>query len=201
MNKLVINLEDVEKLKALDNVLATYINSSPIPDRDCGETIFIEIVQTIIGQLVSTKAAATIYRRLKDLLGEVNELNFINEPKENIVACGVSEKKYTNIHKLASHMNCGILDFQQMECKSDEEIIELLCHYPGIGLWSAEMILIFGLKRPNVLSFGDLGIRRGICKIYGFDELSRADFVDIKDRLSPFGTIASLYFWQAYSGE
>ncbi len=201
MHKIEIDLNHLEQLKAQDEILKAYIIKSKIPIRYKSETIFIEIVRTFIGQLISTKAAITIYSRLESLLGEVNEDNFINFDKDSIIKCGISEKKYGYILNIAKDMKCGILDFQQIKDKSDEEVIKLLCRYPGIGLWSAEMIMMFALDRKNILAFSDLGIQKGICIVYGLDELSKAEFAVIKERVSPFGTIASFYFWQAYSGE
>lgn len=201
MNKIDISKADLRALKSKDEVLAKYIDSVDIPIRYTSDTFFIEVVKTLIGQLISTKAASTIYTRLEDLLLEVNEDNFLNEKKSAIIACGVSERKYSYVSKIASDIKYGILDYQDLYEKSDEEIINILMAYPGIGLWSAEMLLIHGLKRPDVLAYGDLGIRKGICEVYGLETLSKDDFYLIKERLSPYGTIASLYFWKAYSGE
>lgn len=201
MNKIDISKADLRALKSKDEVLAKYIDSVDIPIRYTSDTFFIEVVKTLIGQLISTKAASTIYTRLEDLLLEVNEDNFLNEKKSAIIACGVSERKYSYVSKIASDIKYGILDYQDLYEKSDEEIINILMAYPGIGLWSAEMLLIHGLKRPDVLAYGDLGIRKGICEVYGLETLSKDDFNLIKERLSPYGTIASLYFWKAYSGE
>lgn len=201
MSKIVISETDLNALKSKDEVLAKYIDSVDIPLRYTSETFFIEVVKTLIGQLVSTKAASTIYSRLDDLLTIVNEDNFLNADKNEVLACGISERKYSYVSKIASDMKYGILDYQDLYDKSDEEIINILIAYPGIGLWSAEMLLIHGLKRPDVLAYGDLGIRKGICEVYGLEELSKDDFNLIKERLSPYGTIASLYFWKAYSGE
>ncbi len=201
MSKIVISETDLNALKSKDEVLAKYIDSVDIPLRYTSETFFIEVVKTLIGQLISTKAASTIYSRLDDLLTIVNEDNFLNADKNEVLACGISERKYSYVSKIASDMKYGILDYQDLYDKSDEEIINILIAYPGIGLWSAEMLLIHGLKRPDVLAYGDLGIRKGICEVYGLEELSKDDFNLIKERLSPYGTIASLYFWKAYSGE
>ena len=201
MLRIEINKDDLEALKAKDEVLKAYIESVPVPIRMCSETIYIELCKTIIGQLISTKAVATIYGRLQSLLKDVTVDNFLEAKKEDIIACGISEKKYVYIYNLTKDMKYGILDFQEISNKSDEEIIELLTAYPGIGEWSAQMILIHGLRRPNVLAYGDLGIRNGIVKVYELENLSKEQFNVIKERLSPFNTIASLYFWQAYQGE
>lgn len=201
MNKFIISQEDLSALKRQDKFLAAFIDSVDVPKRYYSKTLYKEIVKTVIGQLISTKAADTIYQRLEELLGEVNETNFLNADKVAVIKCGISERKYGYITNLSYDLKYGILDFQELENKSDDEVIKLLCNYPGIGEWSAEMILMHGLLREDVLSFNDLGIRKGICKVYGLEDLSRSEFKEIKQRISPYGTIASLYFWKAYSGE
>ncbi len=201
MRKLEIHPDDLEQLKSKDDVLKKYIESVEIPERYGSDTLFQEICKTVIGQLISTKAADTIYSRLEDLLIEVNEDKYLEFSKEDIVTCGISSKKYETIYNLAYDLKYDILDYQELSKQSDEEIIELLTAYPGIGLWSAEMLLIHGLRRPDVLAYGDLGIRNGIVKVYGLQNLNKEQFDVIKERLSPFNTIASLYFWQAYTGE
>ncbi len=79
---------------------------------------------------------------------------------------------------------------------SDEAVIQALVTLPGIGVWTAEMILIFCMQRPDILSWGDLAIRRGISVLYGETQLTKARFNDYKALYSPFGSVASLYLWQ-----
>lgn len=201
MNKIIIDKKDLKALKALDPILSKHINKMPIPLRYYAESFFISVVETIVGQLISTKSATTIYNRLENLLGEVNVYNYINAKEEDIIACGIYKKKYDQIYNIAKSIKSGILDFHELKVKSGDEVIEILTAYPGIGLWSAEMILMHGLRHPDILAFGDLGIRNGIKKVYGLDDLSKKDFLVIKERLSPYGTLASMYFWQAYAKE
>ncbi len=201
MNKIIINKKDLEALKALDPILSNYIEESNIPSRYYADSFFISIVQALIGQLISTKSALTIYNRLNQLLGTINEENFLNEPEANIIACGIYKKKYDQIQIIAKSIKNGILDARELILLTDEKIIENLVKYPGIGLWSAEMIMMHGLKRPNILAFGDFGVRSGIEKVYNLDSLTKKEFIEIKKRLSPYGTIASLYFWQAHMKE
>ena len=78
----------------------------------------------------------------------------------------------------------------------DDEVIGLLSSLPGIGVWTAEMLLIFSLGRMDVLSYGDLAIRRGLCKLYGHKTLTKEQFARYKKRYSPYGSIASLYLWR-----
>lgn len=198
---MIISEEDLVALKALDPVLSAYIETVNVPSRDYAISPFEGIVSTIISQLISKAAANTIYNRLLDLLGEITVEKFLAADSKKVIACGISAKKYTYIDNIAKNIKSGILDFQTLKTKDYTEVIEILTSYLGIGLWSAEMILIHSLKHPDILAYGDFGIRSGIMKVYGLDDLSKAEFNKIKKRLSPYGTIASLYFWQAHSGE
>ena len=78
---------------------------------------------------------------------------------------------------------------------SDEDAIDRLVSLKGVGKWTAEMMLTFSMSRPDVLSYGDLAIRRGIMKLYGLEELSEKEFHNLTDKFSPYRTTAALYFW------
>ena len=201
MNKIKISKKDLESLKAKDPILSKYIEESLIPSRYYADSFFISIVQALIGQLISNKSASTIYSRLNKLLNTVTVDNFLNEAEANIIACGIYKKKYDQIQIIAKSVKSGILDARELILLTDKEIIEILSNYAGIGLWSAQMIMMHGLKRPDILAFGDFGVRSGIMKVYGLDSLCKSEFNEIKKRLSPYGTIASLYFWQAHTKE
>jgi len=79
-------------------------------------------------------------------------------------------------------------------------VIKRLVSLPGVGVWTAEMMLIFSLQRPDVVSWGDYGIRKGMMKLYGLDELTREQFDKYRKRYSPYGSVASLYLWEIAAG-
>jgi DNA-3-methyladenine glycosylase II len=89
----------------------------------------------------------------------------------------------------------GDLDLLELREMPDEVVIEKLSSLPGIGVWTAEMLLIFSLCRPDVVSWGDLAIRRGMMNLYGLKELSKKQFDRFRKRYSPCGSVASLYLW------
>ena len=88
------------------------------------------------------------------------------------------------------------MNFAELSSLRDEVIIKQLASLHGVGVWSAEMLLIFSLGRSDVVSYGDLAIRRGMMKLYGLKELSQETFVRYKKRYSPYGSVASLYLWE-----
>jgi 3-methyladenine DNA glycosylase/8-oxoguanine DNA glycosylase len=89
----------------------------------------------------------------------------------------------------------GELDLAGLRDMTDALVVERLSSLPGIGVWTAEMLLIFSLCRPDVVSWGDLAIRRGMMNLYGQKDLSRAQFDRFRKRYSPCGSVASLYLW------
>ena len=94
----------------------------------------------------------------------------------------------------------GEVDFAALSERSDAEIVETLVALKGVGVWTAEMLLIFALGRPDVLSFRDLGIRRGLMLLNGLEKISDSEFEAIRRRISPYGTLASLYLWRIKDG-
>lgn len=99
------------------------------------------------------------------------------------------------IRRLAEAVLSGGLDLEAMRHVPDEEVIRRLARLDGIGVWTAEMLLIFSLCRPDVLSWGDLGIRRGMALLYGDRELTRERFERRRKRYAPYGSAASFYLW------
>jgi DNA-3-methyladenine glycosylase II len=90
----------------------------------------------------------------------------------------------------------GEIDFNSLNNMSDSDIINKLTRLRGVGVWTVEMLLIFSLCRPDVVSYNDFGIRKGIMKLYQLNELNRNQFDIFRKRYSPYGTTASLYLWE-----
>jgi DNA-3-methyladenine glycosylase II len=112
---------------------------------------------------------------------------------ERLRECGISNAKVKYIRALAERVSAGTMDFDAMAAEPDNEVlIKELVTLPGIGRWTAEMFLIFGLKRPDVLSQGDVGLQRAVRLLYGEDKT----LADIGERWAPYRSIASWYLWQ-----
>ncbi|MPN12906.1 hypothetical protein SDC9_160226 [bioreactor metagenome] len=94
----------------------------------------------------------------------------------------------------------GALDLDGLWQEPDHIVVERLSALRGVGVWTAEMLLIFAFLRPDVLSYGDLAIRRGIMELYGLKTLSKEQFERYRKRYSPYGTTASFYLWRASHG-
>jgi DNA-3-methyladenine glycosylase II len=161
---------------------------------------FGALVRTIVGQQLSTRAARTIHARLLEVFGGATptprELAAASE--KDLRAAGLSGRKATYLRDLAAHVLDGSLELDRLTELSDEAVIEEIVAVRGLGRWSAEMFLIFHLGRPDVISGGDLGIRRAIQLAYGLDAMPTPDeVVERAERWRPQRSLASLYLWES----
>ncbi len=157
--------------------------------------VFVTLVQSILGQQVSIKAADTVWRRLEDALGSVTPASVHACTLEQLRAFGMSQRKAEYIRGAADAAMTGQINYDALADLSDEECIAQLTQLRGVGRWTAEMLLIFSLQRQDVMSFGDYGIRSGLCKLYHHQDMPQARFRRYQKRFSPYGTAASLILW------
>ena len=187
---------ELDALKKKDKKLAAIIDRYGVIKREINKDVFSALVGSIISQQISGKAADTVEARLINLCGEITPKRIHEMDITEIQQCGMSMRKAQYIKKASETIYNGEVDISGLAGKSDEEVINILSALPGIGVWTAEMLLIFSLERINILSYGDLAIRRGICKLYGHKKLTKEQFAKYKKRYSPYGSIASLYLWE-----
>jgi len=113
----------------------------------------------------------------------------------SIQKCGMTFRKASYIKNIAQSVCSSELNINELNDLSDDEVIKKLISLNGIGVWTAEMLMIFSMKRPDIVSWGDLAIRRGICMLYNHKELTKTHFERYKKRYSPYGSVASFYLW------
>ncbi len=158
------------------------------------------LLRAIVGQQLSTKAARTIYLRVLDLFGGTtpSPRAAAGGEREDLRGAGLSGRKVEYIRDLASHLLSGELELDRLEDLGDEEVIEEIVAVRGLGRWTAEMFLLFHLERPDVLSGGDLGIRKAVQIEYGLEEMPAPQrVVEIGEPWSPHRSLASLYLWES----
>ena len=158
------------------------------------------LLRAIVGQQLSTKAARTIYLRVVDLFGGTTPSpeQLLEASEEDLRACGLSGRKTEYVRDLASHVISGELELDRLEELGDEEVIEEIVAVRGLGQWTAEMFLLFHLERPDVLSGGDLGIRKAIQIEYGLEEMPPPkQVIEIGEPWRPHRSLASLYLWES----
>jgi len=158
------------------------------------------LLRAIVGQQLSTKAARTIYGRILELFdGRTPSPEQLLEASEkDLRGAGLSGRKVEYIRDLASHVLSGELELDRLDELSDEEVIEEIVAVRGLGQWTAEMFLIFHLERPDILSGGDLGIRKAVGIEYGLDGMPPPQKVmEIGEPWRPHRSLASLYLWES----
>jgi DNA-3-methyladenine glycosylase II len=158
------------------------------------------LLRAIVGQQLSTKAARTIYLRVLDLFGGTTPSpeQLLEASEEDLRGCGLSGRKTEYVRDLARHVLSGELELDRLEQLEDEEVIEEIVAVRGLGRWTAEMFLLFHLQRPDVLSGGDLGIRKAIQVEYGLEEMpTPTQVLEIGERWRPHRSLASLYLWES----
>ena len=187
-------------LKGKDEQLGRVIDRVGWIRREITPDLFEALVFSIVGQQVSPKAAKTVCDRLTDRLKVINPETVYNAPEEDLRACGLSGRKSGYIKGIAEKVVLGCLELDGLQNLPDDMVIQSLTALPGIGVWTAEMLLIFSLQRPDIVSFGDFAIRRGMMTVYGIETLSKEQFAFYRSRYSPYGSVASFYLWTASKG-
>jgi len=158
------------------------------------------LARAIVGQQLSTLAARSIWEKLVGQFG--GELpppeQLLRKRKQTLRKAGLSNAKVEFIRDLALHVKDGRLDLKGLGKLSDEDVIAELVEVKGVGRWTAEMFLIFHLGRPDVVSVGDLGIRRAVQIAYGMKELPGPEELEkLAEEWRPHRTLACLYLWRS----
>jgi DNA-3-methyladenine glycosylase II len=158
------------------------------------------LLRAIVGQQLSTKAARTIYLRVLDLFGgdTPSPEQLLEASETDLRGAGLSGRKVEYIRDLATHVIDGELELDRLDDLGDEEAIAEMVAVRGLGRWTAEMFLMFHLQRPDILSGGDLGIRKAIQVEYGLGEMpTPAEVEEIGEPWRPHRSLASLYLWES----
>jgi DNA-3-methyladenine glycosylase II len=192
-------------LRSVDQVMRGLIDAGgPIdPDTDrrgSRPDAYEALARAIVGQQLSTKAAGSIWGRLVDRFGGSfpQPAQLLAADPESLREAGLSWSKVGFLRDLAERLENGSVDLGRLAKLPDEEVVAELIQIKGIGAWTAEMFLIFHLGRPDVISTGDLGIRRAVQIAYGLDELPGPhDLERIAEPWRPHRTLACLYLWRS----
>jgi DNA-3-methyladenine glycosylase II len=158
------------------------------------------LARAIVGQQLSTLAARSIWEKLVGQFGGKlpAPAELLRKRKQTLRKAGLSNAKVEFIRDLAARVKEGRLDLKRLAKLSDEDVTANLIEVKGIGRWTAEMFLIFHLGRPDVVSLGDLGIRRAVQIAYGMKELPGPEELDkLAEEWRPHRTLACLYLWRS----
>jgi DNA-3-methyladenine glycosylase II len=191
---------EIDYLTRRDRKLGRAIGRIGMIERPVTPDLFTALVHSIVAQQISRKAAVTVWGKLCERLLDVTPHTVAGTDVSDIQKCGMSMRKANYIKGIGEAAIRGDVDLLELRQMSDQGVIEKLSSLHGIGVWTAEMLLIFSLGRPDVVSWGDLAIRRGMMNLYGLKELSKRQFDRFRKKYSPCGSVASLYLW-ALSGK
>lgn len=192
----------INHLLSHDPILASIIITHPICDLKPHKQYYRSLVESIIGQQLSVKAAASIRHRFIQLFGGdfPDPEAILAKPVEELKTAGLSGAKANYIRDLAEHVKDGKVAFDKLDQQTNQEIIKNLTAVNGIGDWTAHMFLIFCMSRLDVLPVGDLGIKNGVQKLYQFDHSpTPAEIQELShhNHWQPYESVASWYIWRS----
>lgn len=191
--------EEIAHLRGACPKLAWAIDAIGPIRREVIPDLYAALVNSIISQQISGAAARTIWGRFLALAGEARPEAVATLEDAALQACGISWRKVGYIRELTRRVLGGELDLAAVALMDDEAAIAELVRLPGIGRWTAEMMLIFSLQRPNVLSAGDMALARGMRMLYRHRAITPKLHAKYLRRYTPYATVASFYLWRVPS--
>jgi DNA-3-methyladenine glycosylase II len=190
-----------EHLRAADPVLAALIDRVGPLTLTTEPDLWWSLVDAIISQQLSVKAAATISGRVAALApdgGRPGPETLLSTPDDVLRACGLSRAKTRYVQDLAARWLDGTLRHDRLHAMDDGEVVAELTQVKGVGVWTAEMVLIFNLGRPDVFPVDDLGVRNAVQRAYGLPERpAKADLLRMGEPWRPYRSLASRYLWRS----
>jgi DNA-3-methyladenine glycosylase II len=188
-----------DKMKFTEPIMQSLEKKYPAPQFEDRSGILMQsLIKSIISQQLSVKAADTIYKRFIELFGETSfpkARQIVDMEDEKIRAAGLSFSKIKYVKSVANAFISDLIDIEKIRKQSDEEVIAELIQIKGVGRWTAEMILIFALQRPDVFSIGDLGVRNAITKLYGITD--QDEMIHLAEKWKPNRSTACWYLWRS----
>ena len=183
-----------------DKILGAAIDTIGPIQRGTNPDLFSALVNAMIGQQISSRAQATIWERMKRGLVEITPRTILACSEAELQSYGITFKKAAYIRGAAEKVSARDIDIDALRLKSDDEVRKELIKIDGVGIWTAEMLMLFSMQRPDILSFGDLAILRGMRMLYRHREITVELFQKYRRRYSPYGSVASLYLWAIAGG-
>jgi DNA-3-methyladenine glycosylase II len=195
--------EACRKLRCADKRLAEIINHVGPCTLKPHTPDFHFLADAIIGQQIATKAAATISARFKQLFkgNKPTAKGFLNIPKEEVLSAGVSGQKYGYILDLAQRINSRKLRLASLSKMSDSGVREKLTEVKGIGVWTADMFLLFGLGRLDVFPLHDFALRQAMARVYDVPADDHGALLRIANRWAPYRSVGTWYMYRSKNAQ
>jgi len=189
----------VNHLRKCDPIMAGIVTRVGRCCIEYGPPEFHSLAESIVYQQLNGKAAFTIFKRFSALAGDpVTPKGILKLTDEQLRSVGLSKQKSSYLRDMAERASRGELDFSKLHEMSDDEVIEHLTQVKGVGTWTAQMFLMFTLKRENVLPTGDFGIRMAIKKHYKKRKPPNPIQMEkVAKAWEPYRSIACWYLWRS----
>ncbi|MEK9804934.1 MAG: DNA-3-methyladenine glycosylase 2 family protein [Euryarchaeota archaeon] len=184
-----------------DDLLKSLIEEFEEPRLSSRGDLFATLIKSIVGQQISVIAASAVWSRLFELVGEVNPESILAKTHEELRQVGLSNRKVEYIVGIAEAWTEGLseIDWEQM---SDEEVVQELVKLRGVGRWTVQMLLIFALLRQDVFPIDDIGLIRGMEKLYNSgNPLENSELYEISEKWMPYRTMGVWYIWRSIDPE
>ena len=188
--------KEINYLSEKDPIIGMKIKEIGFVKREINDDLFHALIDSIISQQISTKAAITVKNRFYDKLEEISPKHILKLEFEDIQSCGMSHRKANNIISIAKEFFNNPNKYNGLNELSNEGIIKELIKLNGVGPWTAEMLLMHTFLRKDIISFKDLGIKRGLMHLHNLDEITKEDEIRFKELYGKYATIASFYLWE-----
>ena len=192
--------KELSYLKSKDKRLAEVIDKVGMVKRRVIPDLFAALVHSIVGQQISTRAHETIWQKLLTHFGTITPAAIASSPREELQRFGITFRKADYIQSAARKIISGEFDIKELHGMADAEVCNRLSALDGIGIWTAEMMMLHSLQRPDILSFGDLAMQRGLRMLYHHRKITRKLFEKYRRRYSPYGSVACIYLWAVSAG-
>ena len=199
-----VMIDGINYLSSLNVNLSKFLKSYNIPNLPIEKNYFWSLCRSVIYQQISGKAAKKISERYLSLYENGPRMlpsEVVDIDIKKIFEVGISRQKASYIKNIAHAFNTKIIDKKNISKLDDQEIISQLTTIKGVGKWTAEMFLIFTLRRPDVFPVTDLGVQKGFKIFYSLDDLPTIELMNKKsESWKPYRTIMSLYLWYVVEG-
>ena len=184
---------------ATDPIMAGLMEGRELPASRRSRDLFVDLIDAIVSQQLSVKAAAAIMQRLQDAFpdGVPTPEGLREQSSEQLRAIGLSRAKVRYVHGVAEAVISGDIDLQSLQQMDDEAVIAELTRLSGVGRWTAEMLLLFSLGRRDVFAIGDLGLRTAVSRAYGIPRDDRDALAALAERWRPYRSLACHYLWHS----
>lgn len=188
--------EELDYLCKKDPVLAKVVETKGNIKRRRIPEPFTGLLHAIVSQQISNKARDAIWQKMVSALAPISAADFARLSTDDLRQCGIANRKARYMLGIARAFADEELTSPMLYEMGENETISCLTRFPGIGRWTAEMMLIFTFGNPNILSEKDLGLQKAICHLYGYKTFTQNRYFDHVRKYTPFATLASFYLWE-----